>query len=120
MRLPRMTAAVPMPQAEGPLALPPLATVADISTRSLAVFLAVAEHGSFRAASEVLFLESSTVSKIVTRLEAALGARLLTRSTRKVALTQAGWAVLGPARAIVAAMSDLATAAQERPGKQSV
>jgi LysR family transcriptional regulator, regulator for bpeEF and oprC len=53
-------------------------------------FLAVAEHGSFVAAAQVLGLTSSGVGKAVQKLEARLGVRLFTRTTRRVQLTQEG------------------------------
>lgn len=56
----------------------------------IAVFLTVVQAGSFTAAAERLDLSKSVVSKYVTRLENRLGARLLTRTTRSLSLTEAG------------------------------
>lgn len=53
-------------------------------------FLAVAEHKSFADAARHLNVSRSAVSKRVNQLEAALGVRLLHRTTRKVSLTEAG------------------------------
>ncbi|WP_339486088.1 LysR substrate-binding domain-containing protein [Pseudomonas sp. EL_65y_Pfl2_R95] len=53
-------------------------------------FVAVAECGQFTAAAEQLGLSSSQVSRQVARLEERMQARLFYRSTRKVALTEAG------------------------------
>ena len=53
-------------------------------------FLAVAETGSFTRAAERLGLSKAQVSKQVSALEAALGVRLLHRTTRRVAPTDAG------------------------------
>ncbi|TBU94755.1 LysR substrate-binding domain-containing protein [Phytopseudomonas dryadis] len=53
-------------------------------------FVAVAECGQFTAAAERLGLSSSQVSRQVARLEERLQTRLFYRSTRKVALTEAG------------------------------
>ncbi len=53
-------------------------------------FLAVAELGSFSAAAGRLGIEKSSVSRAVTRLEDAIGERLFSRTTRRVALTDAG------------------------------
>ena len=58
--------------------------------RSMAVFARVAEAGSFRRAAERLGLSASVVSHHVTHLEEELGVQLLYRSTRHVALTDAG------------------------------
>lgn len=60
------------------------------STRSLEMFNAVAETGSFRAAAERLNVSPSAVSKSINELEARLGARLIARTTRQLALTEAG------------------------------
>ncbi|HEX5612763.1 MAG TPA: LysR family transcriptional regulator, partial [Burkholderiales bacterium] len=56
----------------------------------LAVFVAVIEAGSFTSAADKLDLSKSQVSKCVNRLESALGARLLNRTTRRLRLTEAG------------------------------
>jgi DNA-binding transcriptional LysR family regulator len=53
-------------------------------------FVAVAECGQFTAAAERLGLSSSQVSRQVARLEERLQTRLFYRSTRRVALTEAG------------------------------
>ncbi len=56
----------------------------------LDAFLAVAETHSFRAASERLGVTASAVSQTVRQLEDSLGLALFTRTTRSVALTEAG------------------------------
>lgn len=58
--------------------------------KGIDVFVSVADLGSFTAASERLNLSISAVSKSVARLEARLGARLFNRTTRRMALTEAG------------------------------
>lgn len=58
--------------------------------RSMAVFVRVAEAGSFRRAAERLDLSASAVSHHITQLETSLGVQLLYRSTRHVALTDQG------------------------------
>lgn len=67
----------------------------------LAAFVAVAESLSFAEASEVLHLTSSTVSRKVSRLESVLGIRLFHRTTRKVALSEAGSLYYGMCRGIL-------------------
>jgi DNA-binding transcriptional LysR family regulator len=54
------------------------------------VFAAVVERGGFSAAARALRMTPSAVSKLVGRLEARLGARLVNRSTRKFQLTAEG------------------------------
>ena len=56
----------------------------------LDAFLAVAEKRSFRAAGEELRVTPSAVSQTVNRLEERLGLQLFARTTRSVALTEAG------------------------------
>lgn len=56
----------------------------------LAVFLAVAEGRSFTRAAAQLGTSQSAISQTVRRLEADMGVKLLTRTTRNVALTTAG------------------------------
>ena len=58
--------------------------------KGIDVFVAVADSGSFSAAAERLNLTGSAVSKSVARLEERLGTRLFNRTTRSLALTDAG------------------------------
>lgn len=64
----------------------------------LAVFAQVVDSGGFSAAARQLGLSTSSTSRHVTRLEAHLGARLLQRSTRSLALTELGQQVHAGAR----------------------
>ncbi len=61
-----------------------------ISPNDLAVFLAIARHQSFRKASDELGVTPSAISHAFRTLEEQLGVRLLNRTTRSVALTEAG------------------------------
>ena len=58
--------------------------------QGMAVFVRVAEQGSFSVAARQLGLSKSAVSKHVTALEERLGVRLLNRTTRRLALTEVG------------------------------
>jgi DNA-binding transcriptional LysR family regulator len=60
------------------------------------------DRGNFSLAASDLGITPSAVSKLVSRLEDRLGARLLERSTRRLALTPEGEAFLARARRIVA------------------
>ncbi|MDH6231532.1 DNA-binding transcriptional LysR family regulator [Mesorhizobium soli] len=74
------------------------------------VFVRVIEAGSFSAAARALRVTPSAVSKLVARLEARLGGRLLSRSTRKIMLTPEGVAFHTSAMRILA---DMAAAERE-------
>ncbi|MFO1075004.1 MAG: LysR family transcriptional regulator [Geminicoccaceae bacterium] len=58
--------------------------------QGMAAFVRVVELGSFSAAARELGLSKSAVSKQVAALEQRLGVRLIHRSTRRLALTEAG------------------------------
>lgn len=65
--------------------------------------LAVVDEGSFSAAARALNVTQPTVSNAITRLEERLGAPLFRRSTRSVALTAFGHAMLSAMRDLVGA-----------------
>lgn len=69
---------------------------------ALAVFVRVVEQRSFSAAASDLKVSKATVSKAIHRLEARLGARLFNRTSRRLALTEAGSRLLERARQMVA------------------
>jgi DNA-binding transcriptional LysR family regulator len=64
-------------------------------------FIAVAEAGGFRRASERLNLTQSSVSQQIKRLEQLLGRELFARDTRHVTLTHDGEALLNEARGLL-------------------
>jgi DNA-binding transcriptional LysR family regulator len=67
----------------------------------MSILVAAVETGSFTAASRRLGVPLPTVSRKVAELEAALKARLLIRTTRKLTLTDAGAAYIAAARRIL-------------------
>src|SRR4051812_31406883 len=84
----------------------------------LAVLAAVAAHGNFRAAAKELGIAPSAVSHAVSALEHRLGIRLLHRTTRSVAPTEAGARLierLQPALGEIAAAIETAIESRDRP-----
>lgn len=80
--------------------------------------VAVVETGSFTAASERLGMSKALVSKYVGEVEDALGVRLLNRSTRRLALTEAGQRYYNQALPLLeefAEMVDSVTGEQSSP-----
>ena len=81
-----------------------------MDVQHLKVFSEVVQQGSFAGAARQLDLTPSAVTRAVAVLEATLGARLLQRTTRKVALTEAGAAYLERVRPL---LEDLERAGEE-------
>ncbi|MBP6018852.1 MAG: LysR family transcriptional regulator [Burkholderiaceae bacterium] len=69
--------------------------------KSMSMFVRVAELGSFSAAARQLGIARSIVTRHIAQLESALGIKLITRSTRRLALTSAGSAYLEKCREIL-------------------
>ena len=82
-------------------------------------FLAVAETGSLSAAARELGLSQPSVGRQVQALETALALRLFRRQPRGMALTEAGAALLAPARAMRDAAGRLALAAAGQDARLS-
>lgn len=64
--------------------------MARIDLNEITAFLAIARSGSFTKAAAQLGVSQSALSQTIRNLEARLGLRLLSRTTRKVAPTEAG------------------------------
>jgi DNA-binding transcriptional LysR family regulator len=75
-----------------------------IDSRQLRVFMVLVRHLNMSRAAEELKLTSSAVSHCVKALEADLGCRLFERSSRRVALSEAGLRLAGEAAAILRRM----------------
>lgn len=73
----------------------------SLTANDLILFAHVIEAGSFSKAAERTGLPKSTLSRRITYLEDQLGERLLTRSTRKLAITDFGERILEHARRLV-------------------
>lgn len=83
----------------------------------LEVFLAVADAGSFAKAGARLRLSPPAVTRAVSALEVRLGARVFTRTTRSLSVTDVGQRLLESARRILA---DLEAAEKEAVGETAM
>lgn len=81
------------------------------------VFVRTVELGSFSMAARELGLTPSAISKLVTRLELRLGARLVNRTTRRLQLTAEGAVFLEKAQRILADIEEAerSASASDRP-----
>jgi DNA-binding transcriptional LysR family regulator len=98
--------------------------MSTIDLNGIAAFAAIARHGSFRAAAADRGVTPSALSHALGRLERTLGVRLLTRTTRAVALTEAGERLLARAEPalddVAAAVEDLNTLRDTPTGRLRV
>jgi DNA-binding transcriptional LysR family regulator len=84
-----------------------------VELRQLRYFVAVAEELHFRRAAARLHISQPPLSQQIARLEEELGCQLLSRTRRRVELTDAGQAFLRDARAMLAEL-DVAVATARR------
>jgi DNA-binding transcriptional LysR family regulator len=90
---------------------------------AMQAFVAVADLRGFAPAARKLGLSPSGVTRLIAALEEHLGARLLQRTTRSVALTDVGSRYLERARRILADVEEAEVSAQDertRPGGRLV
>ena len=73
----------------------------NLDANDLILFAHLMEAGSFARAAERTALPKSTLSRRITLLEARLGERLLTRSTRRLSITEFGEGILDHAKRLL-------------------
>ena len=78
---------------------------------SMRVFQRVIDEGGFAAAARILDMSPAGVTRLVTDLEQHLGTRLIQRTTRRLALTDAGQGYLLRVRSILSEVDDAEAAA---------
>ena len=61
-----------------------------METKNLSLLIEIVRRGSFAAAAKEQLIDPSSVSRVIAKLEEELGFRLFQRSTRRMALTEAG------------------------------
>lgn len=86
--------------------------MSDLEVRQLRYFVAVAEELHFGRAAQRLGMAQPPLSRAIRELERQLGVSLLTRTTRQVALTPAGEALLHDARTALEAVTAAARRAR--------
>lgn len=87
--------------------------------QSMRVFQQVVDDGSFAAAARKLDMSGAVVTRLVSDLEAHLGVRLLQRTTRRLALTDAGQTYLARVRHILSDIDEAHAAAQTHTQEMS-
>jgi DNA-binding transcriptional LysR family regulator len=87
--------------------------MAELETRELEYFIAVAEELHFGRAAASLLIAQPALSKAIRRLESRLGVQLFERSPRGVSLTPAGKALLDDGRLALSAVSTAARSARK-------
>ena len=96
----------------------------NFALEELQAFVAVADRCNFRVAAEHLCISQPALSRRIDKLEAALGLRLLERTTRQVDLTPGGRQFLERARQTLEDLEDavarLSDSAQARRGQVTV
>jgi DNA-binding transcriptional LysR family regulator len=83
------------------------------------MFVAVMETGSFAAAAKRLGTSSGQASKLVSRLEAELGVRLINRTTRAISPTEVGQAYFGRIRSLLDELDAVDASVKSESGSPS-
>ena len=84
--------------------------------RAMAAFVQIVEKGSLTAAAEALDTSLPSTVRTLAALERSLGARLLNRTTRRIALTDEGRAYYDRARRILGDVADVEAAVSQKQG----
>ncbi|HSD61515.1 MAG TPA: LysR family transcriptional regulator [Burkholderiales bacterium] len=82
--------------------------------RAMSAFVAIADRGSLTAAADAMGTSLPSMVRTLAALERELGARLLTRTTRRIALTEEGRDYLERARRVLAQVEEAEAALSAR------
>lgn len=85
--------------------------------RAMAAFVQIVEKGSLTAAADALGASLPSIVRTLAALERSLGARLLNRTTRRIALTDEGHAYYERARRILGDVADAEAAVSMKQGR---
>ncbi|OZC57099.1 LysR family transcriptional regulator [Rhodococcus sp. RS1C4] len=87
-----------------------------MDVRKLKYFLAIVDEGSINRASDVLLIAQPTLSQAIAGLERELGVPLFHRIGRRLVLSAAGEALVGPARVVLRDLDDAEAAVHALKG----
>jgi DNA-binding transcriptional LysR family regulator len=87
-----------------------------VDARQLEYFLAVADHGSFNRAAASLYLAQPSLSQAIRNLERELDVLLFHRIGRRIELTEAGRAMIEPARQVLRDLDTVRATAESAQG----
>lgn len=90
-----------------------------MDARQLEYFLAVVDHGGINRAAQALFVAQPSLSQAIRTLERDLGADLFHRVGRRVVLTQAGTALIEPAREVVRGLATARASVESAAGLET-
>ncbi|MCR6483689.1 LysR family transcriptional regulator [Amycolatopsis sp. OK19-0408] len=89
-----------------------------MDARQLRYFLAVVDHGSVNKAAAALYVAQPSLSQAVRALERDLGSELFHRIGRRLVLTDAGRALIEPARQVVRGLAHARSSVESVAGLQ--